>query len=205
MAHTDDQHRELDRIHTEHGHAEHDGLYNEDVAHEHSDVNVRAILMFCGGLVAVAVVVHIAMWALFIVFEKQAAANDPVMSPHALPAGQLPPEPRLLTDEPLNLKQVKDQETQALDGYGWIDQQAGTARMPIEEAKKKLLHDGLPVRPDAPEDPSLGTSAPARGEASGGRLITLKPATAAEPGAVPPPAGEHKGEPAPAAPHKGGH
>ena len=36
---------------------------------------------------------------LFKFFESQAAANDPVVSPLAAPAGQLPPEPRLLTDE----------------------------------------------------------------------------------------------------------
>lgn len=172
----------LERMHAEHGHAAHDGLYNEDVAHEYSDVNVRGLLLFCVGLAGITGILMVAMWGLFRVFEGQAASNDPVVSPLAVPAGQLPPEPRLLTDEPLNLEQVREQEGQVLQGYGWVDEKSGVARIPIDEAKKRLLEQGLPVRPDAVEDPWIGTHAPARGESSGGRAIPLRPgATEEEP------------------------
>jgi hypothetical protein len=164
-----------DRFHAAHGHQEHDGLYNEDVAHEYSDVNVRGLIMFCVGLVVVAVVVAVAMWGLFVVFERQAAENDPPISPLARPAGQLPPEPRLLTDEPLNLQLVRTEEAGRLQQYGWVDQKTGVARIPIDEAKKRLLHDGLPVRADAVADPWLGTHSAARGESSSGRTIPLRP------------------------------
>lgn len=193
-----------DRFHAAHGHADHDGLYNEDVAHEHSDVNVRGLLMFCLGLVVVAAVVHVAMWGLFVVFERQAAQNDPVVSPLAVPAGQMPPEPRLLTNEPANLQQIKAQEAQVLQGYGWVDQKTGAARIPIDDAKRKLLHDGLPVRAEGPVPESMGTSLPARGESSGGRMITMKPeeGAAPKPAEAAAPAPEHK-EPAPQ--KSGGH
>jgi len=139
-----------------------DPLHNEDVAHEHSDVNVRALIIFCFGLTGVVVVAAVAMWGLFVVFEGQAAANDPVLSPHAVPAGQLPQEPRLLTDEPQNLQRFREAQAEALKG--------------IDEAKKRLLQQGLPVRADAPTDAWIGTrSSPARGESSGGRGIPLAP------------------------------
>jgi hypothetical protein len=165
----------LDRYHAAHGHTEHDGLYNEDVAHEDTDVNIRGLLIFGLGIVVITAVVLVSMWGLFRVFENQAAQNDPVMSPLAVPAGQPPPEPRLLTDEPLNLQTVKSGEREVLEGYGWVDQQQGIARIPIEEAKKRLLEQGLPVRADATVEPWMGRYSAARGESSGGRMIPVRP------------------------------
>ena len=191
-----------DTFHAAHGHAAHDGLYNEDVAHEHSDVNIRALLMFCLGLVVVTAVVQVAMWGLFVVFERQAVQNDPVLSPLMLPAGELPPEPRLLTDEPANLRQIKSEEQRILQGFGWVDQKSGVARIPIDDAKKKLLHGGLPVRVDGAVHERLGTNLPVRGESSSGRVITLKPAD----GAASAPEGTAKpAHEKPAAPKSGGH
>jgi hypothetical protein len=165
-------------------------LHNEDVAHEHSDVNVRALLIFAFGLMAVVAACAAAMYGLFNVLESQAASNDPVMSPLSRPAGQLPPEPRLLTDEPQNLQHYRAQQTESLQG--------------IEAAKKQLLQQGLPVRVDAPTDRWMGTYSASRGESSSGRMIPTKPGDlAAGPvglNPVPPPAAA-----APAPPKSGGH
>jgi hypothetical protein len=172
-----------------------DELHNEDVAHEHSDVEIRPLVMFALGLGAVTAVVMLLMAGLFKAFEANAEKNDPVLSRHAIPAGQLPPQPRLLENEPANLAKQRAMEAEALGQYGWVDPSKTVARLPIAEAKKKLLHNGLPTRADAPTDPWFGTrwAGPARGESSSGR--TLKPAAAA-------PA---QGTPAPTDPHKGGH
>lgn len=167
------------------GHDRHDpdALHNVGVAHEHSDINVRAILMFLVGLAAVGIAVHVLMWALFIVFENQAAANDPPISPTAVPATQMPatttgspafgsaPGPQLLTNEPEVLRQFRASEEQRLGQYGWVDQQAGVARMPIGEAKKLLVERGVPAR-DGGSEPGRGTRLPAYGEASSGRAVT---------------------------------
>ena len=172
-----------------------DELHNEDVAHEHSDVAVKPLLMFALGLAAVTGFVMLLMGGMFKVLEGRAAQNDPVLSPHAIPSGQLAPEPRLLQNEPANLDKHRQMEAQVLAEYGWVDQAAGVARLPIAEAKKKLLHNGLPVRADAPTDPGLGSrwAGANRGESSSGRNVG-KPASEA----VPAPE-------KPAAPHKDGH
>ena len=149
-----------DRFHAAHGHAEHDGLYNEDVAHEHSDVNVRALLMSAAGLALVVIACAGIVYGLFIVFERQAAGRD-IVSPLARPSGQLPPAPRLLTDEPQNLERFRAEEGERLQG--------------IDDAKRQLLQQGLPVRSDAPDEAWMGTRSPARGESSGGRAIPLTP------------------------------
>ena len=176
-------------------------VHNEDVAHEHTDVNVRQLLMYTAGLTITCLVCAAIVWGLFIVFERQAAANDPQLSPLAVPAGELPPQPRLVTNEPAVLKKQQDMEATALERYGWVDQPGGAARLPIAEAKKRLLHNGLPVRSDASPDPSMGTHAAARGESSGGRAILVRKTPTA------PQAPPQEKSPAtpPAAPHKGGH
>lgn len=171
-------------------------LHNEGVAHEHSDVNIRAILMFAGGLVVVAVIVQVAMWLLFGVFEKRAAANDPLVSPLAAPPAAMPHTtaaspsfgeaagPQLLTDEPRALQLLHARERRDLESYGWIDQRNGVARIPIEQAEKLLIERGLPVRSTGQADPNLGTHGPALGEASSGRAIPI-PKETSQPAAAP--------------------
>jgi hypothetical protein len=112
------------------------------------------------------------------------------------------PEPKLMSDEPTRLNEVRSAEQAQLHGYGWVDEKGGVARIPIDEAKKLTLERGLPVRPDPLTDAGLGTRRPASGESSAGRNVTKAFAPAAA-GAAPAPT------PTPAAtgheaPHKGG-
>ena len=165
-------------------------MHNPDVAHEEADINIRTVLMFAGGLAVIIVISALLMGLLFRVFSGQAAANDPQVSPLARPSGQSPPAPNLLTNEPAELGKFQAEEGGKLQGYGWVDQQGGVARLPIEEAKKLIIQRGLPVRAaGAVGDPRTGTYAPAYGEASGGRTIGVPQAPAAAP---PQPPGEIK-------------
>jgi hypothetical protein len=172
-------------------------LHNAEVAHEHGDINVRSVIAFLIGLAAVVVVSMALMWGLFRVLDRMAAANDPQMSPVAMPSGQLPPEPRLLTNEPAQLQKTREAEAQAL--AGGTDEKTGATRMSIEEAKTRLIEQGIPTRGGEPADGRLGTHAPAFGESSGGRMLgsektmTQPTSTQPQPGA-PAAAGQpHKG------------
>jgi hypothetical protein len=120
--------------------------HNPDVAHEHSDVNVRAILWFCAGLIVVAVVIHVAIWGLFELFETRTASADQAPAPLAAPAGQLPPNPRLQTRPVNDLKSMRLDEDTLLSAEGPIDGQEGVHRIPIERAKRLIVERGLPVR-----------------------------------------------------------
>ena len=151
-------------------------MHNEDVAHEHTDLNIRALMSSAIGLVVLVMISAVLVALLFRGLEYQASGRDPQMSPVAAPPGQKPAGPQLLTDEPGNLRKIRTEEAQKLDGYGWVDQKAGIAHVPIEEAKKLLVQHGVPVRATGGvEDPREGTNAPAYGEASGGRNITSAP------------------------------
>ena len=149
-------------------------MHNDDVAHEHSDINIRTVLAFGAGVAVLVIVSAALMYILYLVLEGQAERRDPQISPVARPAGQEPPAPRLLLDEPASLSKFHAEEMKKLEGYGWVDERAGVAHVPIEEAKKLILQRGLPVRASgAADDPRLGTHAPAYGEASGGRTIAV--------------------------------
>jgi hypothetical protein len=119
---------------------------HDPTAHEHSDVNVRGILWFTGGLIATAAVIHVAVWLLFVAFEKRTAAADPAPAPLAQPSGQLPPNPRLQTRPVNDLKALRAEEEALLHGEGPAGEQPGVYRIPIERAKQLIVERGVPVR-----------------------------------------------------------
>jgi hypothetical protein len=166
----------------------HGELHNPDTAHEATDINMRAIVWFVILLAGVTLAVQGAMYGVFMVFDRMEAREDPSVSPLAVPAGQAPTDPRLQTTPWADLKALRADESSYLHGYGWIDQQGGIARIPIEKAKALLLQKGLPVR-SGPVDPTEGTSFAATGESSGGRnLPAAGPDTSGEPATKSPPA-----------------
>jgi hypothetical protein len=148
----------------------HGELHNPDTAHEAADISMRAIVSFVIMLTVVTLVIQGAMYVVFRVFDRMEAASDTEISPLAIPANQAPADPRLQTTPWADLKTLRAEESSYLHGYGWIDQQAGVARIPIDRAKALLLQKGLPVRP-GPADPAEGTSIAATGESSGGRNL----------------------------------
>ena len=161
-------------------------MHNEDVAHEHSDINIRTVLAFGAGMVVVVVATALIVWIVSADSNGRRRRTTRRSHRRGPPAGQQPPAPQLLTDEPDNLRKVRAEEANTLERYGWIDEHAGVAHVPIEEAKKLLLQHGLPVRSTgAVTDPLTGTHAPVYGESSGGRAIPIPkaPATNAPPAA----------------------
>ena len=181
-----------------HDHEE-DGLHKPDVAHEDSDIDVGTVLRFGGGLFVTVVVCAVIVWGVFRLFEREASARDPQISPVARPTGQLPPGPRLETNEHTALTKFRAEDQKALDGYGWVNQPGGVTHIPIAEAKKLLVQRGLPTRSGA-ADPLEGTHAPAAGEASAGRTIPSKPATGPSAPTPPPAAAPSAPAAAPAPP-----
>ena|SRR5687767_1489527 len=130
---------------------------------ELADISIHALWHHGLYLVIVCVATWFAMMGMFKLVMGRLAAGDPQVSALARPAGEAPPGPRLLTNEPLNLQQFRERETQTLEHYGYIDQAAGTVHMPIERAKELLLQRGLPARagtPPAAETPQTPAAPP---------------------------------------------
>ena len=145
-------------------------IQNPDTTHETSDVSIRAIVWFVVVLTAVAIAIQAAMVGMFVILDKIEVKNEAPVSPLALPAGTAPPEPHLQTTPWADLKVLRAEESAYLHGYGWVDQGAGVARVPIEKAKAMLLQKGIPVRPGV-GDPTEGTHVAAMGESNSARSI----------------------------------
>jgi hypothetical protein len=117
------------------------------VAHEESDVNVRAILGFGAGLLVLAVAVQLFVWWLFGFYSRQADRAEARVFPLAAERqNELPPEPRFQRAPQEDMRALREREQAMLKGYGWVDQGAGVVRIPIEDAMRIVVERGLPAR-----------------------------------------------------------
>ena len=53
------------------------------------------------------------------------------------------PQPRLQTNPPEDLAQFRVDEEKQLHSYYWVDKQQGLVHIPIEQAMKKVAHNGI--------------------------------------------------------------
>lgn len=139
---------------------------------ELADVSPSSLVKQAMYLVVVCVVVWFAMAGMFKLFMGRLNDRDPQVSSLARPAGEVPPGPRLLTDEPKNLQEFRAREAQSLEHYGVIDQATGAVHLPIERAKELLLQRGLAARagqPGAQPAPATTPDAHAPAAAPSGR------------------------------------
>ena len=156
-----------------HGGHPHGDLVNEDVHHEGSDINVRAILWFVGILAAITLGIQAAMVGMFKGLNWYEARNQAYVTPLGRPdAAQATDfrEPRLQTRPWTDLGTFRAEQQNRLETYGWVDEKLGIARIPIGKAKELLLQRGLPVRPELAAE-TEGTNLASTGESSGGRNL----------------------------------
>ncbi|HEX8335096.1 MAG TPA: hypothetical protein VF621_00110, partial [Pyrinomonadaceae bacterium] len=141
-------------------------ITNPDVAHEESDVAVRPLLWFVGGLTFFTIITCLSMYLMFEFFRGREESQELKPSPLARQgAERLPPEPRLQLAPGWEVETdgkrrdlsysavdagyvpqpwseyllVNEQWQRELKGYGWADEQAGTARVPVERAIELYL------------------------------------------------------------------
>jgi len=125
------------------------GTPNAGPGYETRDANIRALVYFAVGLAATLVLVIVGMIWVFRYFSQTQSLGAPA-SPF-VDIRTLPPQPRLQVEPRLDLDHLRKHEDEILNSYGWVDQKAGTVRMPIDRAMDLLLKKGLPVRSNQPE------------------------------------------------------
>jgi hypothetical protein len=131
-------------VHLPHAHGE---TPTGHVEHESSDVNVRGVFAFAGGLTIATVFIGFCVWVLFQYFNAREAKAIPPQYPLAAQAEtRVPPEPRLQTNPRQDLSDLRAREDQALTTYGWVDKNAAIVRIPIDRAMQLTVERGLPTR-----------------------------------------------------------
>ena len=105
---------------------------------ELGNVNFSAVLKAGLILLGVAVFVHLLMWLMFDVMQKREARVDPKPSP-MFQKDQRPPRPILQINPTQDYKDLRANEDQILNSYGWVDKDQGVVRIPISEAMKRVV------------------------------------------------------------------
>jgi hypothetical protein len=146
-----------------------------DAGFERQDLKTAGIVYFLLTLGVVTVLCMVGLRGLYAYLDAREKASQPAVNPlvtnvledtRHIPAGYPQatfPSPKLEEDERGQLNGIRLNEEQILYSYSWVDEQAGTVRIPIERAMDLLVQRGLPVRPQgaANESPATKTEASA--------------------------------------------
>lgn len=109
------------------------------------DIPVGKIMLFGLYIAIFTAVTFVGIKLLFLKLEADRAKADQAAAAFAQQR-LLPPQPRLQVDEPLTWQQQLEAEKAQLEGYAWVNPQAGIVRIPIERAMDLVAERGLPVR-----------------------------------------------------------
>jgi hypothetical protein len=153
--------------------------------YERRDIGVTAVFYFLVGLAGALILAYFAVSGFYSFLEKRSQASQTSVSPLVANAPadtrRLPseyktdsdsadyekylqknfPEPQLETNERTELNKARLREENTLSTYDYIDQNAGTVRIPIDRAMDLLVERGLPTREQAGDvTAQTGTSQP---------------------------------------------
>ena len=117
---------------------------NTDVSYEKRDVNPRAILYVGISIIISAVILHFVLLWLFDLFNAREAHKGKPPATLVNTKRQPPPAPRLQTDAPDDLQEMRVHEKALLESYGWVDRGQGIVHIPMERAIDLLIERGLP-------------------------------------------------------------
>jgi hypothetical protein len=133
------------------GHRSADDQYLETppgAGYEHTDASVGVMGRFAFWLIVSAIIVHVGLGLMYELLIRQSA--EPMNTkqyPMAVDqAPLLPAAPRLQQIPSQELYDFRTKEDEELHSYGWVDKNAGTVHIPIEDAMRLTLERGLPSR-----------------------------------------------------------
>jgi hypothetical protein len=155
---------------------------NEEMDFEREDLAPKPILIFLGAPAVGCVLVYFILRGMYSYLDSYENHHQPVQSPlvqqittdtRSVSPGDITkfPQPRLEGDERREINDFREQEEQTLNSYGWVDQQAGVVRIPIDRAMQLVAQRGLPTRQQAgtatSSDVKTGKEAAQRSDTSG--------------------------------------
>jgi hypothetical protein len=136
------------------------GRSGQEAGYEREDLGVRGVFSFMIGLAVVGVVIYFIIIGLYSFLDKYERSRMATASPLITTNGAMS---RVVTQEYMEQRfkdngvpmlevnergQFRDflmkQENQ-LNSYGWVDEEAGVAHIPIERAMELMVQRGLPV------------------------------------------------------------
>lgn len=169
-----------------HPHSSHGDDGAGPLNHETTDISLDGVGKLTAGFVVILTVVSLVVFGAYRMLDRRATAADtsiskinegrgvgtdvrsrPLMDPANTldQAGTMPAGPKLLTNEPVWLKDVRAKQQAAVTTYGWVDKGAGVVRLPVDRAKALIAERGLPATTPPAEAPA-DAAVPADGGAT---------------------------------------
>src|SRR5271165_777089 len=138
------------------------GHSGHETEFEHEDLGTRGVFAFMIGLAVIGVVIYFIIVGMYSFLDKYERSQMSTASPLMTTKGAISRvvtqadmdktfkdngAPMLETNERGQFRDfLMDQEKQ-LNSYGWVDEKAGVAHIPIERAMELIVERGLPVIP----------------------------------------------------------
>jgi hypothetical protein len=140
------------------GHASADDQYQDTPAgsgYEHTDASVWTIVKFAFWLALSAIIIHVGLGLMYQMLIEQAKSTTEQQYPLATARDpQLPPTPRLQQFPRNEVYDFRLDEERRLHSYGWVNKDAGTVHIPIDDAMRLILQRGLASRTQDPSRPA---------------------------------------------------
>jgi len=139
--------------------------HNPEPGFEREDLTAKPILLFFLGLTVGCLLVALILRGLYSYLEgyenRQQPTPNPLVQQTTADTREVAPtdiekfpQPRLESNERLEINDFRMQEEKTLNSYGWVDQPGGVIHIPIDRAMQLLAQRGLPTRPQTGTAPS---------------------------------------------------
>ena len=139
-----------------------------DAKHEHTDIDPAVGYKFALWLSVAMLLSFGIVFGAFKFFDNQQNAANTAARRFPLAAGvtRPVPTPSLQTQPFRDVYLMRDEEAKKLQSYGWVDQEGGVARIPIDKAMDVMMQRGFPVRAEG-----AGTVNVVTQDSSSGRTV----------------------------------
>jgi hypothetical protein len=149
---------------------------NGQGGYEHRDLLASSIFYFLLTIVVATVLCLFGLRGFYAYLDHREKAAQPAVNPlvtnvpadtrHVAPGypQSVFPDPKLEEDERGQLNGILLNQEKTLYSYGWVDEKAGTVRIPIERAMDLVVQRGLPVRPQGAAGDTASHSGASRKE-----------------------------------------
>jgi hypothetical protein len=123
----------------------------DEIRYEKTDAHAGPIVKYTIYLLVFTAICAGLSWGVIHGFREFFSKGDPPRPAMAVddPA-RLPMEPRLHVRPTVDVSEMKLDERELLNTYGWTDQSKGVVRIPVARAMQLLAQRGLPTRGAAP-------------------------------------------------------
>jgi hypothetical protein len=136
--------------------------------HEHTDIDPSIGYKFASWLMVAMLISAGIVYGAFRLFERQERAAGTLAQKYPLAAGvhKDPPTPNLQNQPFKDIYLLRQEETEKLTSYAWVDKEGGVTRIPIDRAMEVMLQRGFPARSDGGDTLNVVTQ-----DSSSGRTV----------------------------------